>query len=308
MLRKKLGLAVFSLAVFSGLAPTYTSTASQVGQLKLNAAKTAVNPIYQAKGIQQSSKWIARHGLSSTQYQNAFDQYKKQGYRLTHVSGYGVQGKSYYSAIWEKKSGPALIARHGLTSAQYQSAFNKQARNGYRLVHVSGYSVANKAYYAAIWEKKSGPALIARHGLTSAQYQSAFNKQAKNGYRLVHVDGYSVANKAYYAAIWEKKSGPALIARHGLTSAQYQSAFDKHVKNGYRLVHVSGYSVANKAYYAAIWEKKSGPALIARHGLTSAQYQSAFDKHVKNGYRLVHVSGYSVANKAYYAAIWEKKG
>ena len=45
---------------------------------------------------------------------------------------------------------------------------------------------------------------------------------SKKGYRLVLVDGYGVGNKAYYAAIWEKKTGPAMIARHGLTSAKYQ--------------------------------------------------------------------------------------
>ncbi|MGZ3314818.1 MAG: hypothetical protein ACXU8Q_11645, partial [Caulobacteraceae bacterium] len=32
--------------------------------------------------------WIARHGLSSADYQRTFDDYTHQGYRLRTVSGY----------------------------------------------------------------------------------------------------------------------------------------------------------------------------------------------------------------------------
>jgi Bacterial tandem repeat domain 1 len=55
------------------------------------------------------------------------------------VSGYGVNGKDYYAAIWDKSSSPAWVARHGMTSAQYQAEFDKYVGQGYRLVQVSGY-------------------------------------------------------------------------------------------------------------------------------------------------------------------------
>jgi hypothetical protein len=237
--------------------------------------------------------WVARHGMTSAQYQQEFDKYGKQGYRLAHVNGYNVGGKAYYAAIWEKSAGPARAARHGMTSAQYQQEFDKYAKQGYRLVHVSGYGVSGKAYYAAIWDKSAGPAWVARHGMTSAQYQQEFDKYGKEGYRLVHVSGYGVSGKAHYAAIWEKKSGPAWAARHGMTSAQYQEEFDKYGQQGYRLVQVSGYNVGGQAYFAAIWEKASGPAWVARHGMASGLYQFEFDKLVQQGYRLILVSGYS---------------
>lgn len=32
--------------------------------------------------------WVARHGLSSAEYQKAFDDFGKQGFQLTSVSGY----------------------------------------------------------------------------------------------------------------------------------------------------------------------------------------------------------------------------
>jgi hypothetical protein len=238
--------------------------------------------------------WVARHGLTSAQYQAAFDQFVGQGYRLVDVSGYEVNGQDRYAAIWVKSSGTPWVARHGLTSTQYQAAFDQFVGQGYRLVKVSGYSVNGDDRYAAIWDKSGGSAWVARHGLTSAQYQAAFDQYVAQGYRLVDVSGYSVNGQDYYAAIWDKSAGSAWVARHGLTSAQYQAAFDQYVGQGYRLVHVSGYSVNGQDRYAAIWDKSNSPAWVARHGLTSDQYQATFDQLVGQGYNLVDVSGYSV--------------
>jgi cytochrome c biogenesis factor len=239
-----------------------------------------------------STDWVARHGMTSAQYQAEFDKYVGQGYRLVQVSGYGVSGKDYYAAIWDKSASTEWVARHGMTSAQYQAEFDKYVGQGYRLVQVSGYGVNGKDYYAAIWDKSASTEWVARHGMTSAQYQAEFDKYVGQGYRLVQVSGYGVNGKDYYAAIWDKSAGTEWVARHGLTSAQYQAAFNKYVGQGYRLVQVSGYRVNGKDYYAAIWDKSPSGAWVARHGLTSAQYQSEFDKYVGQGYRLVQVSGY----------------
>ncbi|AFY34989.1 hypothetical protein [Calothrix sp. PCC 7507] len=240
------------------------------------------------------SAWVARHGLTSAQYQAAFDQFVGQGYRLVDVSGYDVNGQDRYAAIWVKSGGPAWVARHGLTSAQYQAAFDQFVGQGYRLVKVSGYNVNGQDRYAAIWDKSNSPAWVARHGLTSAQYQAAFDQFVGQGYRLVDVSGYSLNGQDRYAAIWVKSGGSAWVARHGLTSAQYQAAFDQYVGQGYRLVKVSGYNVNGQDRYAAIWDKSNSPAWVARHGLTSAQYQATFDQLVGQGYTPVDVSGYSV--------------
>src|SRR6266540_4351435 len=200
----------------------------------------------------------------------------------------------------------AWVARHGMTSAQYQSAFDSFGASGYRLVEVSGYNVGNQDLYAAIWEKSPGPAWVARHGLTSAQHQAEFDSLVGQGFRLVCVSGYAVNGQDLYAGIWEKIPGPAWVARHGLTSAQYQAQFDSLVGQGFRLTDVSGYAVNGQALYAAIWEKSNGRAWVARHGLSSSEYQGQFDNLVDQGYRLTDVSGYAVNGQALYAAIWEK--
>ena len=99
------------------------------------------------------AEWVARHGMTSEQYQNEFDKLTGQGYRLTDVSGYSIGDQDRYAAIFEKKTGPAWVARHGMTSEQYQNEFDKLTGQGYRLTDVSGYSVGDQDRYAAIFEK-----------------------------------------------------------------------------------------------------------------------------------------------------------
>ena len=48
------------------------------------------------------------------------------------------------------------------------------------------------------------------------------------------------------------------------------------------------------ASFVAIWEQDGGPPFQARHGLTADEYQQTFDQLVGQGFRLTHVSGYSV--------------
>ena len=243
-----------------------------------------------------SVPWVAKHGMTAAQYQQEFDTLLAQGYRPVVVSGYSLLDQPVYAAIWEKRASVPWVARHGMTSAQYQQEFDTLAGQGYRPVWVCGYNVAGQDLYAAIFEK---PELnlpwVAKHGMTASEYQQQFDALVGQGYRLEEVSGYSIAGQARYAAIWDK---PPLsvpwVARHGMTPTEYQQQFNTLTGHGYRLVQVSGYSVAGQTLYAAIWEQSPGAPWVARDGLTSAQYQQEFDQLLSQGYRLTDVSGYNV--------------
>ncbi|MEO0895573.1 MAG: serine hydrolase [Bacteroidota bacterium] len=196
--------------------------------------------------------------------------------------------------------------RHNMTSATYNKIVNDNAKAGYTLRYVDGYTVNGKVRFAAIWTKGLNSTITARHGLSGSQYQTLYQDMKKKGFRLIHIDGYNQGGKATYAAIWKKMSSSGIRASHGLTSSQYQAAAEKNLKDGYKLIHVSGYGLGSKDYYAAIWKKSSPAGQILRHGMTSAVYQQEFNKNHKKGYKLVHVDSYDVKGKVYYAAIWEK--
>ncbi|MFD0863404.1 serine hydrolase [Sungkyunkwania multivorans] len=251
--------------------------------------------------------WSAKHGMTPQKYQSEFNNLHKKGYRLTAVDGYYVNGKVYFAGLWEKSGSLNYKARHGLSGKQYQAEFTKNHKAGYRLVHVDGYYDGKQARYAAIWRKQHTSGLIARHGLTGAQYQKEFTNNHKKGYRLVHVSGYGIKGKAYYAAIWKKGSTSGYKARHGLTSSQYQAEFNKNVKNGYKLTHVDSYDVGGKVYYACIFEKVNG-RYSARHGMNSKNYQLYFDNYYYQGFRPISVSGHDAGKGAGYAAAFKSVG
>ncbi|WP_053002455.1 serine hydrolase [Kordia jejudonensis] len=246
----------------------------------------------------------ARHALSSAQYQTEVNNFVRAGYKLTYVDGYYVNGKTRFAGLWEKGNPSEQILRHNLTSKQFQQEFSKNHNNGYRLVHIDGYSNGKKALYAAIWEKQSTRGLRARHGLTGTQYAAEFRKNKSDGYRLVHISGYGVKGRTYYAAIWKKGNPNGYIARHGLSSKQYQETVTKYWKQGYRVTQVDSYDVRKKTYYACIMEKKSG-RFTARHLMNAKDYQLEFDNHYYQGYVPISVSGHDAGKSAGYTAAFK---
>ena len=249
---------------------------------------------------------VTRHGLTAAQYQAAFNKYSGQKkLTLKDVTVANYKGKIRFSAIWEKRPYP-FVASHGLSSAGYQNFFNKYTKLGYRLTDVSGYQSGNQVRYAAIFEKRRGPAWITKHGMTSAQYQAFFNSSTSKGYRLIMVDAFAYNNSARYSAIFEKSRGPAYVAKHGMTSAQYQAQFNLFARQGYGLKQVSGYSIGNSARFAAIWEKSTSAA--GYHNLSSSGFQAKYTNLHYKGYRLKGLSSYAHGGKAKYVAVWKSFG
>lgn len=256
------------------------------------------------RAAQTLKKYAARHNMTSQKYQDEVTKYHKAGYRLTYVDGYYVNGKIKFAALWVKSNTKGLIARHNLTSKQYQDEVTKNHKNGYRLIHVDGYSDGKQIRYAAIWNKENTNGLRARHGLTGTQYNAEFQKNKKDGYRLVHISGYGFKGKAYYAAIWKKGNPSGYVARHGLNSKQYQETVSKYWKQGYHVAQVDSYDVNKKTYYAFIMEKEFG-RYSARHNMNPKNYQLQVDNHYYQGFIPISVSGHDAGKDAGYTAAFK---
>jgi Bacterial tandem repeat domain 1/TIR domain len=238
--------------------------------------------------------WIAHYRLTDEQRQQTFDQLTDQGYRLVSRNGYSINGQIFFTGIFEQRSGPPWTARSGLTSEQFQQTFDQLVGRGYRLIDVSGYNVNGQALYTAIFEQSSGLPREVRHGLTPEQFQQAFDQLTGQGYRLVHMSGYSINDQVLYAAIFEKSGGPSWVSHHGLTTEQDQQTFDQLTEQGYRQVGQSAYIANGQVLWAGIFERRSGPPWVAYSGLTSEQLQRKFDRLTGQGYRLLQLCGYGV--------------
>jgi CubicO group peptidase (beta-lactamase class C family) len=251
------------------------------------------------------TEWQARHGLSASDFQGQFDLLASQGYRLVKVSGYSDNNQPRYAGIWYKAGGNRWQARHGISSAAYQQAITDLDRQGYRPTHVSVFAVGDQQFFSAIWEQQRGLPWIARHELTSAEYQQLFNELSGQGWRLRCVSGYHSGGRTRYACIWDLYAGPAWAARHGLDATQYQQAFDEMAGQRFRLIQAVGYPARGTVHFAAIWEQSPGRDWKARHGIPAADYQHEFNDATAQGFRLGDVSGFAIGSSAAFTTIWE---
>jgi len=251
-----------------------------------------------------AEQWQARHNMTPAQFQSTFDDLFKQGYRLKQISGYESGGSERYAGLWVKDGGPAFYARTGVSAADFQKYFDDYTKQGFRLTWVSAHNVGGNTRFEGIWEKNTGATWQARHNMTAADYQKTFDDLTKQGYRLAHISGYETAGQERFAAIFDKSGGPAWQARHHMTGAEYQKAFDDFAKQGYRLKEVSGYNVGGQDMYAAIWEKNSGGTWFARNGVPDAWYQNVYDNFYYQGNEPVYISAFSSGGAGKMNVIW----
>jgi CubicO group peptidase (beta-lactamase class C family) len=249
--------------------------------------------------------WQARHGLTGSDYQAAFDELVGRGYRLIKVAGADQGGTARFSGIWQKRGGCAWQARHGISAADYQAAVTALGNAGYRVIHVNAFRAGGGTRFNAIWEQDASFPPIVRHGLTGGEYQALFDALSRRGHRLRCVSGYEENGDARYACVWDPYAGPAWQARHGIDAQTYQQTFDSLAADGYRLVQVCGYTVHGRQLFAAVWEQSPGHAWEARHGLVDTDYQAEFDARAAQGMRLVDVSAYENGGGLAYTTIWE---
>jgi CubicO group peptidase (beta-lactamase class C family) len=247
------------------------------------------SPAFGAPADAVQGVWAARHGQTSASYQSTFNSLTELGYRLTYTSGYASGTTPYYASVYQKFPGGAWSSYHDMSAAQYQNTFNAQTSAGLRLWIVNSY-FTTEFKYNAIFRAAPG-AWSARHLMSAADYQTEVNEQVAAGWRVVHVSGATNnADVDSFAAIFEPANGVQWVARHGLSSAQYQAEFDNWSRQGFRLTCVSAYGRSTPRY-AAIWEKTL-PTLpqVCRHGLTASEYQYEVDVLKYQGYRPVVVS------------------
>jgi CubicO group peptidase (beta-lactamase class C family) len=246
----------------------------------------------------------ARFGLTPAQFKSTEGDFFKQGYQLKTVSGYVSGGSERYAALWVK-GGPLGPVDFGIPAADFQNRFNNFFKQGYRLTWVSAHEAGGQLFYETTWEKTGGPEWQAKVGMSSADYQTAFNNFQKQGYRLVHVYGYSSNGSATYAAIWEKSSGPDYQARNGISSTEFQNLYNQFLTQGYVLKVVSGFNTGGSDQYAAIWEKITSPVWDARFGSPESTYQGVFDNYFYQGYLPAYLTAFtSSGSSARLNTIW----
>lgn len=200
-----------------------TWTAKGYAPVLVSATGTAGNAVFAAvfeQGV--ASPWLAHHGLTSGSatsagtFQNANAAASANHMALRSVSIYGTANDRRYVAVWH--ANPAYVKCHvhpADTSASYQTVFNAETQlPGYRL---AGYrpayiALSGDATYCSVFKDDVVGDCVARHGLSAAEYQAEFDKQAAKGLYPICVQGGGTTASPVYAAIFAKQDVPVARA------------------------------------------------------------------------------------------------
>lgn len=139
-----------------------------------------------------------------------------------------------------RKPDHELECWHRLSAADYRLAVNDLSTRGYRPVSVSAFEGDSGERFCIIWEDGASSPWELRHGMPSDQFQSEFNARLADGFRLIHLCGYTVQTEDRCVAIWEQSPGPGWEALHGLTACALQQSFSV-LRDRYIPIAVSGY-------------------------------------------------------------------
>ncbi len=252
------------------------------------------------------SAQVARHGIPAGSYQCTVDQMVGAGYQVDRVDAFDVAGTVRFNALFSPAEGTGWRAFHGLTSSQYQTLFDDLTARGFRPSQVDSYLSGRSVRYAGVFAREAGPEFAAYHGLTAAEHQDRFDDLTADGLRPVSVSVVTVGGTPRYTAVYEAGGAGSFLMRSGLTPAQYQAAFDDQLAAGQVPVHLDGYTAEDGTPRIAAIFATQPWSVIAHHGLTSAEYQAAWQDATADGFRTHVVTGYDGGSGPRYAAVWQQ--
>jgi hypothetical protein len=258
-----------------------------------------------------SPQFAAYHGVTSSGHQSQFNSLASHGYRLISLSVYGDPTDARYAAVWINRSGPGWVAIHGTNSAGYQDFFNKQTAQGFAPVLVTATGPVSNAVFAAVFEHGVNVPWFARHDLISGpennpntfQFQSKWAQQ--NGFILRSAAIYGTSSDKRYAGVWvQNTTGAHWSWRTADPASEYQKWFNAFTQLPYRPAYVT---LSTDQLYLSVFRDDSVGEWVARHGLSSDDYQNEFNQRTAQGFYPICVQGGGVGANTRYAAIFAKE-
>ena len=251
---------------------------------------------------QPAPAFHARHGITATEYQSDFNTFSQQGYRILSLSVYGGSDPRY-AVVWVKRAGPAWQACHGPDAAGYQAFFNEWTGKGYLPRIVTATGSGSSAVFAAVFEQAtaSGP-WFARHNIDRATFDQANKDAHNNGQILVSAAVYGTASNRTFAGVWMPDPGNVQwLVNLAANAADHQTFFDGATQIPMRPAIVIP---SEDHAYLSVFRDDAIGAWDARHGLSGADYQQAFNQFTAKGELPLDVHGGGSGSDARYAAVF----
>jgi CubicO group peptidase (beta-lactamase class C family) len=260
----------------------------------------------------QTPHQVLQMDVSASTYSTRFSQLTSQGYRPIWLQGStNGAGAATFSAIWVRDGAGPWFEWLNMTAADYQTNFTNYAAQGYRPISVSGYQNSEVNQFAAVWLHDPSVGYSGIHNATNAEYQTFVNNAIAAGEWPQVVDGYAVGSSPSasddYISIWAHLPVTAAEARHGLTSAGYQSFFNTYAALGYHVTCVSAYEINGTTYFAAMMVKDSVNDWYGYHNYLPADLYTQAVSRVQSDYQPIVIEGYDTGSTRNFAGVWIKK-
>ncbi|GAB3408824.1 hypothetical protein GCM10027569_22240 [Flindersiella endophytica] len=229
------------------------------------------------------------------------------GFRPVALNVSGDPRDARYAAVWVALPGPAWVAVHGLTAADYQARFSELTSQGYAPTILTATGPAGGEILAAVFEQGASRAWFARHGLrwdpdTDPDTVTHENNRAfAEGYLPQSLTVYGTTTDRRFAGVWVKNTEATLWSWWSIEPAAYQRFFEALVNGGMRPVVLS--VAADGRILAAFRDDEIG-RWNARHGISAAEYQVEFDTQQAEGLRPIVVAAGGDGAEARYAAVF----
>jgi CubicO group peptidase (beta-lactamase class C family) len=240
------------------------------------------------------------------------DDAAKDGYRFLSLSIHGTTGSPHYTAVMIKRA--AIVAQRDwplMAADEFQNIFNDEAQKGYGPVIIAATGSSSDPRFAAVFQPQN-PIPLTRHRLHSGNDSDlntiqGMNKKAKDDgliLRWAAVYGDSVDPR--YAAIWVPNTANEIWNADGVneTGSGYQARFDAETSGWCRLTHVA---LNGDQRYLSMFVHNEIGSWLARHGMTSDDYQNEFDTWTPKGYFPICVQGGGSGSSTRYAALFVKQ-
>ncbi len=281
--------------------PALVEKLTQTGLAKTNvAAPNALPTPYQL----QTPHFALQMDLTNNDYEARFTQLTAQDYRPIWLQGTDNPGSgATFSAIWIRDGNTNWYEWHNLDATGYQTKFTDYAGHGYLPISVSGYSDNGATRFGAIWLHEPAVGYSGIHNATGAEYQTFVNNQIAAGNSPLVVDGYTIGGTPYYISIWTNQNIGAWQARHGLTSAEYQTLVTTY-ESSERVTEVSGYDVGGSPYFTAIMASSNGLGWLARHNQLPLDYFNQALTSAQNDQQPNVVDNYDNSGTRNFAGAW----
>jgi len=196
-----------------------------------------------------SPTWSARWGMSSSGYQEFFDEQSAAGRCLRSLDVYRNGSNVRYAAVFKTHNCRGQRAYHGISAQEHQERFEDLAADGWDPVNVSAVTVGGERVYAAFYEKRQGGFLL-RTFLTRDGLGEVNAEQAALGRRIVYMNAYTHDQNALprFAAIW-RTAPPAAKTWANFGGPQVFDLGDEMHDSGRFVRYLTAYGIGDSHRY-----------------------------------------------------------